>query len=112
MLMGNVNDDHNKRQPACPAEAAIEIVGGRWKLVILYWLGKGTLRFGELHKRIPGATQQMLTKQLRQLETDGLVTREIFKEIPPKVEYSLTDFGRTFSPILDALCDWGSSKKR
>ncbi len=103
--MSNEARIEKKREAACPAEAAIEIVGGRWKLVILYWLGKGTQRFGELHRLIPDATQQMLTKQLRQLEADGVIAREIFKEIPPRVEYSLTEKGRSFAPILTALCE-------
>lgn len=98
-----------ERLPGCPAEAAIEVMGGRWKAVILYWLQSETRRFGELHRLIPHATQQMLTQQLRQLEADGLIHREVFKEIPPRVEYSLTERGRTLSPILDALCQWGET---
>ena len=95
--------------PGCPVEATINVMGGRWKAIILYWLKQGTHRFGELHRLIPGATQQMLTNQLRQLEKDGLVHREIYKEIPPRVEYSLTERGLTLSPILAALCDWGEN---
>jgi DNA-binding HxlR family transcriptional regulator len=97
------------KEPGCPAEAAIDLMGGRWKAVILYWLREGPTRFGELHRLIPKATQQMLTQQLRQLETDGLVHREIFKEVPPRVEYSLTPRGDSLSPILDALCKWGET---
>ncbi len=102
-------DSVSKKAFACPAEVTLKVIGGRWKPVILYWLREGTQRFGELHRLIPGATQQMLTLQLRQLEADGLVHREVYKEVPPRVEYSLTDLGLSLSPVLDALCTWAVS---
>ena len=91
----------------CPVEAALEVVGGKWKGVILYHLDIKTHRFNELRRLMPGITQRMLTKQLRELEEHGLIHREIFQEIPPKVEYSMTDYGRTLSPVIGALQKWG-----
>jgi len=91
----------------CPVEAALEVLGGKWKGLILYYLRGETRRFNELKRLIPGITQRMLTKQLRELEADKIVHREIFQEIPPKVEYSLTNFGLTLTPILEALQIWG-----
>lgn len=91
----------------CPVEAALEVLGGKWKGLILFYLRDETKRFNELKRHIPGITQRMLTKQLRQLEADKIVHREIFQEVPPKVEYSLTNFGRTLTPILKALQEWG-----
>lgn len=91
----------------CPIEAALEAIGGKWKGVILFHLQSGTKRFNELKKLIPGITQRMLTKQLRELEIDQIVLRKIFPEVPPKVEYSLTDFGQTLTPILTTLQEWG-----
>jgi DNA-binding HxlR family transcriptional regulator len=89
-------------------EAALDIVGGKWKPLILYELKGGTLRFSQLQGRVkPHITQRMLTKQLRQLEDDGLVTRQVYPQVPPKVEYSLTENGRSIIPILDLLCEWG-----
>ena len=95
---------------ASPIDAALEVIGGKFKVSILYHLRSGTLRFGELRKHIPLFTQRMLTKQLCELEQDGLVDRKVYPEVPPRVEYSLTETGRTFIPILQALCNWG--KKR
>ncbi len=99
----------NKINPECPVEAALDIVGGKWKGVILYHLRHQTLRFNELRRLIPGVTQRMLTKQLRELEADHIIRRKIYREIPPKVEYSLTEFGHTLSPVLTALEEWGST---
>jgi len=91
----------------CPVEAALEIIGGKWKGLALYHLTSGTKRFSEL-KRLSGAiTQRSLTKQLRELEADGIVTRTIYPVVPPKVEYALTDKGRALVPILMALKAWG-----
>ncbi len=91
----------------CPLTSAMEIIGGKWKIVILGNLFTGVKRFGELKKLMPGITQKMLTQQLRELEQDGLLHREIYKEIPPKVEYSLTENGKSLEPILKELCTWG-----
>ena len=91
----------------CSIEAAIEAIGGKWKGIILYHLNT-TKRFSELHKLIPSITQRMLTKQLRELERDGIVFRKVYAEVPPKVEYSLTEFGETLQPILKELEAWGN----
>lgn len=92
----------------CPLNTALDIVGGKWKLKILYHLLDNPKRFGELRKLLSGVTQQMLTTQLRELEQDGVIHREIYKEIPPKVEYSVTEFGISLTPVLNALSEWGT----
>jgi DNA-binding HxlR family transcriptional regulator len=91
----------------CPTELAMEIVGGKWKLVILEHLRDGVRRFGELQRLLPAITPRMLTRQLRELETDGIVHRHVYPEVPPKVEYSLTDTGRSLEPLLGELRAWG-----
>jgi DNA-binding HxlR family transcriptional regulator len=92
----------------CPVEAALDVIGGKWKPLILWALGDNVMRFGELQKGLPGVNAKMLTKQLRELEEDGVIKRTIFPEVPPRVEYAITDFGRTLIPILQALCNWGA----
>ncbi len=91
----------------CPVEAALEAISGKWKGVILYHLQEDTWRFNELRKLIPDITQRMLTKQLRELEADKIIKRKIYPEIPPKVEYSMTDFGLTLKPVIKSLQEWG-----
>ena len=91
----------------CGVETTIAVVGGKWKPMILYALLSGPRRFGELNRLIPGVTQRMLTLQLRELEEDGVIYREVYKQVPPKVEYSLTPFGRTIEPILLLMEQWG-----
>lgn len=93
----------------CPVEATLEVIGGKWKGVILFHLLIGTKRFNELQRDVGTITQRMLTKQLRQLEEDGLVNRKVYAVVPPKVEYSLTEKGHTLSPILAALKGWGET---
>jgi DNA-binding HxlR family transcriptional regulator len=89
-------------------DAAIGVIGGKWKPLILYALSDETLRFSELLNKVePKITQRMLTKQLRQLEADGLIARRVYAQVPPKVEYSLTELGKSLMPILDELCLWG-----
>lgn len=85
------------------------MIGGRWKGVVIYWLLDGKQRFGELRRKLPNCTQRMLTLQLRELEEDGLVRRTVFPEVPPRVEYELTDLGQTLRPIIVALRKWGTS---
>lgn len=91
----------------CPVEASLEMFGGKGKGIILFHLMEGTLRFNELKRRMGTVSQRMLTKQLRELESKDLVHREVYPEVPPKVEYSLTETGRTLEPIILALKDWG-----
>jgi DNA-binding HxlR family transcriptional regulator len=85
----------------------MEAIGGKWKGVILGYLLGGTMRFGELKRRLPEVTQRMLTTQLRELEAHGIVERKVYAEVPPRVEYSLTEFGRTLEPILVQMKSWG-----
>lgn len=102
---------HIENPLKCPMVRAINAIGGRWKPIILHILSVGTVRFGELRKKIPPVTQKMLTQQLRELESDGLIIRRVYPQVPPKVEYSLSEKGKSLSPILDLLYDWGSSIK-
>ncbi|MFF2440518.1 winged helix-turn-helix transcriptional regulator [Priestia megaterium] len=92
---------------SCPVEAAVDVVGGKWKSVILYQLSKERRCFNELRRLIPGVTQRMLTLQLRELERDGIIHREVYKQVPPKVEYYLTPFGETLIPIIELMFKWG-----
>ena len=96
----------------CPVAATLELIGGKYKALILWHLSDGKLRFTELHKLIQGATPKMLTQQLRELESKDLIHREVFPIVPPKVEYSLTDLGKSLIPVLVAMRDWGSGYLR
>lgn len=91
----------------CAVEVTVEVAGGKWKPLILHYLLSGPTRFGKLRGLIGGVTQRSLTLQLRELETHGIVRREVFAEVPPRVEYSLTELGRTLTPVLKAMKDWG-----
>lgn len=91
----------------CPVEATIRLIGGKYKAVILWHLMNSTLRYSELHRRLPKATDKMLAQQLRELEKDGLIHREVYPVVPPRTEYSLTDFGNSLAPILEEMCNWG-----
>jgi DNA-binding HxlR family transcriptional regulator len=92
----------------CSFEITIDLIGGKWKPLIIWHLGsKGTQRFNELKRLIPGITQKMITQQLRELEADNLVVRTVYPQVPPKVEYSLTEFGKSLMPILKLMCKWG-----
>ena len=92
---------------ACAVEAFLDVLGGRWKGMILFHLLAGTRRFGELRRLLPHVTQRMLTAQLRELEKDGIVNRKVYAEVPPKVEYSLTPMGKRLDPILRVMGEWG-----
>ena len=96
-------------QYQCSMELTLDLIGGKWKALILWHLGENTLRFSELKRTLPKITQKMLTQQLRELEGSGLVNRYIYTQIPPKVEYSLTPAGKSLLPILETLCQWGLS---
>ena len=96
----------------CPVAATLELIGGKYKALILWHLAEKKLRFSELKKEIQGATPKMLTQQLRELEAHNLIHREVFAVVPPKVEYSLTELGRSLMPILVSMRDWGSSYLR
>ena len=93
--------------PACPVEATLELIGGKWKGIVLYYLLDGRLRFSELMRKIGCVTQRMLTKQLRELEAVGLVKRLVYAEVPPRVEYELTAAGQSLAPVLHILKQWG-----
>lgn len=90
-----------------PVNTTLRVVGGKWKPLILWHLSHGTKRFSELQKELPGVTQKMITQQLRELEMDGLVNRKVYPVVPPKVEYSLTDYGETLAPVLTEMAKWG-----
>lgn len=93
----------------CPVSAALHMIGGKYKALLLWHLTGRTLRFNELRKLVPEATPKMLTQQLRELEQDGLIHREVYPVVPPKVEYSLTELGRSLFPILNSMYDWGAA---
>jgi len=94
----------------CPVEAALDLIGGKWKAIILFRVLEETRRFNELRRLMPGLTQRMLTNQLRELERDGLITRKVYAEVPPKVEYSMTGFGKTLEPVLLRLKQWAETQ--
>jgi DNA-binding HxlR family transcriptional regulator len=95
----------------CPVKLTADIIGGKWKPLILYYLEGGTLRFSELQKRIPGMTKKMLTQHLRELERDEVIRRKVYAVVPPKVEYSLTRHGESLKPLLKAMSAWGSKHR-
>ena len=92
----------------CPVEAAMEMIGGKYKALVIFELMSGTRRYSELQRAIPQATPRMLSKQLKELEEDGLIQRVLYPVVPPKTEYSLTELGITLAPIMDSLCQWGT----
>ena len=94
--------------PACPVETTLLMIGEKWKVLILRELLTGTKRFSEIKSAVSGVSQKVLTQKLREMESDGLITREVFPEVPPRVEYTLTDLGETLRPILDSMRDWGA----
>lgn len=100
-----------KELPACPVETTLTLIGDKWKVLILRDLLTGTKRFGELKKSIGNVSQKVLTAQLRAMEENGLLTRTVYAEVPPRVEYTLTDLGKGLKPILDAMWNWGEEYK-
>ena len=100
----NASEDYR-----CGVEVTLNLIGGKWKGLILWHLCQKTLRFSQLRRRIPGVTQKMLTQQLRELERDGLVHRKVYAEVPPRVEYSMTEKGKSLKPLLEEMCHWGQA---
>ncbi len=94
-------------EAGCPATRTIEVIGGRWKLSLLYYLSGGVQRYSDLQRCLPAITPKMLTQQLRELERDGVVHREVYRQVPPKVEYSLTPLGESLRPVISAITEWG-----
>ena len=108
--MGNISTA--EKLPACPVETTLTLISDKWKVLIFRDLLPGTIRFGELKKSIGHVSQKVLTAQLRQMEQSGLVNRKVYAEVPPKVEYSLTDVGYSLKPILDAMWTWGEEYQK
>lgn len=98
--------------PSCPVETTLMLIGDKWKVLIIRDLRSGTKRFSELKRSVTGISQKVLTANLRDMEENGLVTRTVFPEVPPRVEYSITELGLSMNPILDAMAEWGASFKR
>ena len=101
-----------KALPACPVETTLSLISDKWKVLIIRDLLPGTKRFGELKKSVGGVSQKVLTAQFRQMEESGLVTRTVYPEVPPRVEYALTELGYSLKPVLDAMWNWGEEYKR
>lgn len=93
----------------CPVEVTVGVIGGKWKMLLLWHLREDVRRFNELKRLIPGSTQKMLTAQLRELERDGIVLRKVYPQVPPKVEYSLTPYGQSLRPLIEFACNWGTA---
>ena len=106
-----MSNNKTKALPACPVETTLTLIGDKWKVLILRDLIPGTKRFGELKKSIGSVSQKVLTAQLRDMEGSGLVTRKVYAEVPPRVEYSLTELGKSLKPILDSMQNWGEEYK-
>ena len=102
----------NNPDYGCPVEVTLDVIGGKWKGMVLYCLLNGTARFNELRRLIPKATQRVLTTQLRELEQDGVIARKVYAEVPPRVEYSLTEFGLSLKPILELMGAWGEEYRQ
>lgn len=100
-----------RNMPECPVETTLKLIGDKWKVLIIRDLLTGTKRFNQLMRSVTGITQKVLTSHLRAMEADGLLTRKVYPEVPPKVEYTLTDTGYSLKPILDSMWDWGSEYK-
>jgi DNA-binding HxlR family transcriptional regulator len=98
---------YREKEYKCGIDFTLAVVGGKWKASILWHLAQGTMRFSELQRQFSNTTRKMLTQQLRELESDGLVHREVYAQVPPKVEYSLTGKGESIFPILEQMCEWG-----
>lgn len=102
--------EYRYEEPGCPTEVTVDVIGGKWKTLILTYLLPGPRRFGEISRLLPQASKRMLTLALRELEEDGVIHREVYKQVPPKVEYSLTPCGESLKPILLLMADWGQKR--
>lgn len=102
----------DKNLPACPVETTLMLISDRWKVLIIRDLMEGTKRFGELRKSVGNVSQKVLTSNLRQMEESGLLTRKVYAEVPPRVEYTLTETGYSLKPVLDAMYEWGTEYKK
>lgn len=107
--MGKIPDTPAQELPSCPVETTLTLISDKWKVLILRDLMPGTKRFGELKKSIGNVSQKVLTAQLRQMEESGLLTRTVYAEVPPRVEYTLTELGYSLKPVLDAMWKWGEA---
>ena len=99
----------SRKAVGCPVEVTLKVIEGRWKVLVLFYLLDGTKRFNNLHRLLVGVTARTLAKQLRELEHDGIIRRKVFPEIPPRVEYSMTELGKSLKPVLEAMHDWGDA---
>ncbi|RDB32432.1 helix-turn-helix domain-containing protein [Exiguobacterium sp. RIT594] len=108
MNQASTTDSPLSQRTACPVTRAQTIMAGKWKIVLLWHLSTGTKRFHELEQLLPGISKGILTRQLRELEADSMINRRVYREVPPKVEYSLTEIGHSFLPILDQMAAWSS----
>lgn len=109
VILGGFMSTSENRNNVCPLELVQKVIGGKWKIMILWSLRENTRRFNELQRLFPDITQTMLTKQLRELEKDNFIHREVYKEVPPKVEYSLTSIGKDFMSIVQQMYNWGEN---
>lgn len=107
-----INQDNIHTEFKCPVETALDVLAGKWKILIIWYLKDEKKRFNELQKLLPKATQKMLIQKLRELENDGIVHREVYPVVPPKVEYSLTEYGKSLKPIIKQLYLWGDNHKK
>ncbi len=107
-----IENNEDSKVDKCPVETALDVLAGKWKILILWYLKSETKRFNELQKLLPRTTQKMLIQKLRELEVDGIIHREVYPIIPPKVEYSLTEYGETLKPIIKQLYLWGEIHKK
>jgi DNA-binding HxlR family transcriptional regulator len=107
--MAGRNNGNLKKEVSCPVETTIRVIGGRWKVLVLHHLLDGTMRFGELSRALKGVSARTLTKQLRELEADGVISRKVHQQIPPMVEYSITTKGEKLKPVLFAMHAWGEN---
>ena len=96
----------------CPVDATLKVLGGKWKILILFHLNGSSKRFSELRRSIPQITEKMLTQQLKELEADSVVNRKVYPQVPPKVEYSITDYGKTLQPVIKSMCKWGMEHRK